>query len=45
MHITKVEIRTVAPPVDRFTWSDDLPDQYSTNTVVRDLYRRGRRGR
>ena len=35
MHITKVEIRTVAPPVDRFTWSDDLPDQYSTNTVVR----------
>ncbi|MDE2706074.1 MAG: hypothetical protein OXI35_13475, partial [Gemmatimonadota bacterium] len=35
MHITKVEIRTIAPPVDRFTWSDDLPDQYSTNTVVR----------
>ena len=35
MHITKVEIRTVAPPVDRFTWSDDLPDQYSTNTIVR----------
>ena len=35
MHITKVEIRAVAPPVDRFTWSDDLPDQYSTNTVVR----------
>ena len=35
MHITKIEIRTVAPPVDRFTWSDDLPDQYSTNTVVR----------
>ena len=35
MKITKVEIRTVAPPVDRFTWSDDLPDQYATNTVVR----------
>ena len=35
MKITKVEVRAVAPPVDRFTWSDDLPDQYSTNTVVR----------
>ena len=35
MKITKVEVRTVAPPVDRFTWSDDLPDQYSTNTIVR----------
>ena len=35
MKITKVEVRAVAPPVDRFTWSDDLPDQYSTNTLVR----------
>ena len=35
MKITKVEVRAVAPPVDRFTWSDDLPDQYATNTVLR----------
>ena len=35
MKITRVEVRAVAPPVDRFTWSEDLPDQYSTNTVVR----------
>ena len=35
MEITRVEVRAVAPPVDRFTWSEDLPDQYSTNTVVR----------
>ncbi len=35
MKITRVEVQTVAPPVDRFTWSDDLPDQYSTNTIVR----------
>ena len=35
MKISKVEVRAVAPPVDRFTWSDDLPDQYSTNTLVR----------
>lgn len=35
MKITRVEVRSVAPPVERFTWSDDLPDQYATNTVVR----------
>lgn len=35
MNITRVEVRVVAPPVERFTWSDDLPDQYATNTVVR----------
>ena len=35
MKITRVEVRAVAPPVDRFNWSEDLPDQYSTNTVVR----------
>lgn len=35
MKISKIEVRAVAPPVDRFTWSDDLPDQYSTNTIVR----------
>lgn len=35
MKITKIEIRSVAPPIERFTWSDDLPDQYATNTLVR----------
>jgi len=35
MKITRVEIRSVAPPADQFTWSDDLPDQFATNTVVR----------
>ena len=35
MKIIRVEVRSVAPPVDRFSWSDDLPDQYSTNTIVR----------
>ena len=35
MKISKIEVRAVAPPVDRFTWSNDLPDQYSTNTIVR----------
>ena len=35
MKITRVEVLAVAPPVDRFTWSEDLPDQYSTNTVVK----------
>ena len=35
MKIERIEVRAVAPPVERFTWSDDLPDQYATNTVVR----------
>jgi len=37
MKITRVEIRSVAPPSDQFTWSEDLPDQFATNTVVRIL--------
>lgn len=35
MKIERVEIRAVAPQVQRFTWSHDLPDQYATNTLVR----------
>ena len=35
MKITRIEVRTVAPEVQRFTWSFDLPEQFMTNTVVR----------
>jgi L-alanine-DL-glutamate epimerase-like enolase superfamily enzyme len=35
MHIDRVEVLAVAPEVQRFTWSHDLPEQYMTNTVVR----------
>ena len=35
MKITRVEVRAVAPEVQRFTWSFDLPEQYMTNTIVR----------
>ena len=42
MKISKIEVRAVAPPVDRFTWSNDLPDQYSTNTIVRIFTDEGR---
>ena len=35
MRIDRVEVRVVAPEVQRFTWSHDLPQQYMTNTLVR----------
>src|SRR5437870_9619850 len=35
MKIDEVEVRVVAPPVQRYTWSHDLPEQYMTNTIVR----------
>ena len=35
MQIDRVEVLAVAPEVQRFTWSHDLPEQYMTNTVVR----------
>ena len=35
MKITRIEVRTVAPEVQRFTWSFDLPEQFMTNTVIR----------
>ena len=35
MIIDRVEVLAVAPEVQRFTWSHDLPEQYMTNTVVR----------
>ena len=35
MKIERIEVRAVAPRVERFAWSYDLPDQFSTNTLVR----------
>ena len=35
MQIERVDVRVVAPKVQRFTWSHDLQEQYMTNTVVR----------
>lgn len=35
MKIDRVEVLAVAPEVQRFTWSHDLPEQHMTNTVVR----------
>ena len=35
MIIDRVEVLTVAPAVQRFTWSHDLPEQFMTNTIVR----------
>lgn len=35
MKIDRVEVLAVAPEVQRFTWSHDLPEQYMTNTLVR----------
>ena len=35
MRISNVEILSVAPPVERYRWSDDLPEQFMTNTLVK----------
>ena len=35
MKIERIEVQAVAPPTEQFTWSDDLPAQYATNTVLR----------
>jgi L-alanine-DL-glutamate epimerase-like enolase superfamily enzyme len=35
MRIDRVEVRVVAPKVPRYTWSQDLPEQFMTNTLVR----------
>jgi L-alanine-DL-glutamate epimerase-like enolase superfamily enzyme len=35
MQIERVEVLAVAPEVQRFTWSHDLPEQFMTNTIVR----------
>jgi L-alanine-DL-glutamate epimerase-like enolase superfamily enzyme len=35
MKIVRVEVLAVAPEVQRFTWSYDIPEQHMTNTLVR----------
>jgi L-alanine-DL-glutamate epimerase-like enolase superfamily enzyme len=35
MKIERIEVRSIAPPTEQFTWSDDLPEQFATNTVLR----------
>ena len=40
MKIERIEVRSVAPPTEQFTWADDLPAQFATNTVLR-LYADG----
>lgn len=35
MKIDRVEVLAVAPAVQRFTWSYDIPEQHMTNTLVR----------
>jgi len=34
MKIDEIEVRVVAPKVRRYTWSQDIPEQFMTNTVV-----------
>ena len=35
MKIERIEVSAVAPPTEQFQWSEDLPAQYATNTVLR----------
>ena len=35
MQIDRIEVKVIGPQVQRFTWSHDLPEQYTTNTIVR----------
>jgi mannonate dehydratase len=35
MKIDGVEVRVIAPKVQHYTWSYDLPQQFMTNTIVR----------
>ena len=35
MKIERIEVRAVAPPTEQFQWSEDLPAQYATNTILR----------
>lgn len=44
MKIERVEVRVVAPEVQRYTWSHDLPEQYMTNTIVRIVTDEGAEG-
>ena len=35
MQIERVEIQVIGPETERYTWSDDLPEQYQSNTLLR----------
>ena len=35
MQIDRVEIQVIGPETEHHTWSDDLPGQYQSNTVIR----------
>ncbi len=35
MQIERVEIRVVGPETCHYTWSDDLPAQHQSNTLIR----------
>ena len=35
MKIDNVEVRVISPRGERYTWSHDLPEQYTTITLVR----------
>lgn len=35
MKIERAEVRVISPPLERYRWSDDLPDQFQTLTTLR----------
>ncbi len=35
MQIDRVEIQVIGPETEHHTWSDDLPGQYQSNTLIR----------
>ena len=35
MQIERVEIQVIGSETERYTWSDDLPEQYQSNTLLR----------
>ena len=35
MKIERVEVTVVGPETRRYTWSEDLPEQYQSNTLIR----------
>ena len=35
MQIKRVEIQVIGPETEHQTWSDDLPGQYQSNTLIR----------
>ena len=35
MKITKIEVHVVGPEDERYTWSEDIPEVYQTNTLIK----------